>query len=812
MRKRIRLIYKLLSGFGLVVALVLGLFLLANKTIESTSSLLNETITKKIRPLAKINHLHSQAANIRRLEAELPGIEDYWALTGTVDKLKKKAMALEQGLLDFVSSDFKPEDEAASRLVGEWQLYRRELEGTLKAALEMNLVEASRISSYRSLPRFQIFAGLLEKISSETEKSADEEYRHALSDLQARKIFFFWISLLGIGLVALFAWIFSESLSSRILELSAAAEQLFKGAFDYPVRIKGKDEIADLALSFNRMRIQIKSNQEQLEELVEQRTAELAVSKEEAEAANAAKSVFLAHMSHEIRTPLNAVIGLTHIVLKSELTAEQRDYLNKVRIASNNLLAVINDILDFSKVEAGRLELARAPFNLDQVLEQLADLFSSRVAQKDLELIFTVAPAVPRQLAGDAYRLVQVLTNLVENAVKFTDRGEIVVGVESTEHRTSKTTLKFWVRDTGSGIAADVLPSLFEPFTQAGSYLTRRYEGTGLGLTICRHLVGLMGGTITAESTPGQGSTFAFSAAFEVRRQETPRFKLPVDLRGLKALVVDDSATARKVVGNLLESFNFYVSAVDSGEKAIEALSQAAKSEPYQLVLLDWKMPGLDGIETAMRIHNDPNLCRPPIVILITTYGRELVQERIESSAVDSFLLKPIKPSDLFNTIMELFNQKEAMVERIKTKRALSHARLAGRRVLVAEDSQLNRVVAVGLLQVAGLVAETAENGRMAVDKVTGSEMGYYDAVLMDIQMPVMDGYEATRQIREWECQRPANANPEQKGKIPIIALTAHVLKGEKEKCLAADMDDYLPKPIDEQVLHRVLLKWIAPH
>ncbi|MGD9366891.1 MAG: ATP-binding protein [Desulfobacteraceae bacterium] len=422
----------------------------------------------------------------------------------------------------------------------------------------------------------------------------------------------------------------------------------------------------------------------QVNRIVAKRTEELIEMTQAAEAANAAKSDFLARMSHEIRTPLNAVTGLTTIVLKSELSTEQRGYLNKAQIASNNLLHVINDILDFSKVEAGKLDLERHPFELDQLLEQLTDLVGNQVGQKDVELSFAVAQRVPRQVTGDAGRLIQVLTNLVGNAIKFTDRGEIVVGVDLDDEapkEQDQTALKFRVSDTGAGINSDLLPKLFDPFTQVDDSLTRRHEGTGLGLAICRHLVKLMGGRIWAESTPGKGSTFYFTVMLEARRE----------------------------------------------------LSEAVRPRRAQ---------------------------------------------------------EPDEPS---------------------------FQRLAGHRVLVVEDSELNIDVAVALLEETGLTVETAENGRVAVDKVIKSPRGYYDAVLMDIQMPIMDGYEATRHIRVWESkfqyESPdfsACRSPITDHRIPIIALTAHAIKGEKEKCLAADMDDYLSKPLDEREMRRMLLKWIT--
>jgi PAS domain S-box-containing protein len=634
-------------------------------------------------------------------------------------------------------------------------------------------------------------------------------------------------------------------------------------------------EIADRKLAEE----ELEKIRNQLEELVTERTNELAVAKDQAEAAQVAaeeasqaKSDFLARMSHEIRTPLNAVIGLTNMVLKSDLATEQRDHLNKVQIASNNLMEVINDILDFSKVEAGRLELVHVPFDLDQLMEQLVDLFGNRLSQEDLELVVAVASDVPRRLIGDAGRLTQVLTNLVENAVKFTESGEIVVGVALDKARSvaalsgmtieKQLMLRFEVKDTGIGMAADVMPSLFDPFTQAEGYLIRKHEGTGLGLAICRRLAELMGGRIWAESVPGKGSTFFFTVSLEEQKGKQSPFDLPADLRGLKVLVADDSGSARTALAELLETFAFNVSAVDSGKKAMEEVRRAAANAPYQLVLLDWKMPGMDGVETARCLrqwelkaqrstcksqaesagHSTGSPCpsalahRPSstfIIMLVTAYGQELLQGRIDAAAVDTVLLKPVTPCKLFNAIMELFGRIKAVVP-CREWAPAAHAvrRLDGRRVLVVEDSELNRDVAVALLEEAGIVVETAENGQVAVDKVTGSELGYYDAVFMDIQMPEMDGYQATKCIRASELKaqgskltaeemtngggtsgrlsaidRQLSARPE---RVPIIAMTAHALKGEKERCLTAGMDDYLPKPIDEQDLHRMLLKWAA--
>ncbi len=578
--------------------------------------------------------------------------------------------------------------------------------------------------------------------------------------------------------------------------------------------LRAVERFADLfaiAIQHKRDAAQLKKHRDHLEELVNDRTAELHVATKRAEAANHAKSDFLARMSHEIRTPINAITGLVNLVLKSDLTTEQRDYLSKVGTASKNLLDVINDILDFSKVEAGQLALDNSAFRLDDVLEQLADVFSERIAQKELELVFTLDADVPRDLVGDAGRLSQILINFIENAIKFTDRGEIVVGVEvdpEARRGQNQVGLRFRVQDSGIGIAPELLPKLFEAFTQVDRTTGRNYEGTGLGLAICRRLVDMMAGRIWAESLPGKGSNFYFSASLALQDTQTRPLVAPEDLRGLKTLVVDDNRWARSMMHDLLRSMSFKVVTAQNGAAALAQFRRAGQSDPFQLVLLDWKMPEMDGLALAEQIRKEAEiggLVKPPIIIMVTAHGYELVRRLTTAAAIEAHLLKPIKASSLFNTILSLFGHcGEAAAEKEPVCTHTHHldqlTALKDRRVLVVEDSPFNRDIVVALLQPAGFDLDIVENGKVAVEKVLSGKQ-IYDAVLMDIQMPLMDGYQATAEIRK----DPRFRN------LPIIALTAHAMKGEREKCLMAGMDDYISKPFDEDQLFGVLLKWLTP-
>ena len=499
--------------------------------------------------------------------------------------------------------------------------------------------------------------------------------------------------------------------------------------------------------------------------------------REAAEAAEITKSQFLASMSHEIRTPMNAIIGLTLLALKTRLTEQQRDYLEKVQSAGQSLLGLINDILDFSKIEAGKLEIEEIPFSLGGVLDDLAPMMAVRAEGKPIELLFRVDSDVPVDLIGDPLRLGQILINLTTNAIKFTDEGEVVVSVALQAMEGDRSRLRFAVRDSGIGMTEEQVSGLFSPFSQADASTTRKYGGTGLGLAICRNLVDLMEGEIGVDSTYGSGSTFWFTVSFDRQRGQERMRRLPtVDLRGLRALIVDDNDTARTIFSEAMESMNFEVTAVASGEAALAELHRAHDAAaPYDLVLLDYMMPGMDGLETARRLRSSFDESDRPDIIIVTAHDQEEVREAAKSAGISGFLSKPVNQSHLFDMIMGLRYEGDAdkSPAGASTEQAPIVSGLAGARVLLVEDNEINQQVACELLADAGIKVEVAGSGREALTKVATQ---HFDAVLMDIQMPDLGGYEATERIRD--DRRHQN--------LPIIAMTAHAMAEEREKCIAA--------------------------
>jgi two-component system, sensor histidine kinase and response regulator len=523
-----------------------------------------------------------------------------------------------------------------------------------------------------------------------------------------------------------------------------------------------------------------------------------------AEDANRAKSDFLANMSHEIRTPMNAVIGLAHLALKTQLDARQRDYLGKIQSSATALLGIINDILDFSKIEAGRLELETVAFDLSSVIENVTTVASVRAAEKDIEFLIATDPELPLELMGDPLRLGQILLNLVGNAIKFTETGEVVLSVSLASRRAHAVKLAFAVRDTGIGMTEAQQQALFRPFTQADASTTRRFGGTGLGLAISHTLVELMGGSIAVESSPGAGSSFSFTVVLELQKAAAKPIPAALGrLRNLRVLVVDDNATSREIIGRTLGAWSMEVGMAASGAEAVGAIeTAAARARPYDLVLMDWKMPGMDGIEASRHIRGvSGGGAAMPVIFMVTAYGREEVMTRARNAGIETFLTKPVDSSMLLDSIAAAFaSLAPAATESRAADAKAGDAPLAGARILLVEDNDINRQVAAEVLGDAGATVQLAENGSLAVERLR-AEPAAFDAVLMDVQMPVMDGIEATRLIRSELALLS----------LPIIAMTAHAMDSERRRCLDAGMNDHVAKPIDPALFLATVARWTAP-